>query len=560
MCYMRISNVPFGKRFILALALLCGQSIAWAEAISVYGTSFDAQNFAEVDGSYVRLKIDGGDRLLPKAAYKEILALDVLRHDRQEFSSLQLIDFAQSALRESPNFELIGVAFARAFTKSRTPLDLYEQVQVLIQKHAKKEEIEKSLVRELPSTSPVFARIVISLGGEQEGWLKQNVAAKLYEAKHALIEEVQRLGTKRIGEGLLSLDPSISQLLDHIYGSQDPELKNARSLFARFDIAAEKIDERKFSEAYSLLEPFASGAHGESFARATVLFLHKKVQKVIESESKLDAIHTLALISFRYRTPETHELVLQAIKAYPVNLEPMWSYARTDTFLLALAKKDPQIFDAYLEYLEKVIAYFVPLTDQGEALRHAVRKLSDLRPDPNAHNDNLRMDITIDLFRQGRREESLQMLASLKGELGIANKLRLFFEGVYIRLSLLALIVFSPILLWLLIKIFVRSYSKPKHQFARLKKEAAKSQESTVSPRFIRREGLDPRIVEYLELLKSLELEDKATEREIKRAYRNKMKTLHPDLRQTTTDMTKDFVKLKAVYERILALREELGL
>jgi DnaJ-domain-containing protein 1 len=65
---------------------------------------------------------------------------------------------------------------------------------------------------------------------------------------------------------------------------------------------------------------------------------------------------------------------------------------------------------------------------------------------------------------------------------------------------------------------------------------------------------------EYISAVYELGLSADASMKEIKAAYRSKMKGIHPDAVQSQQRDTGEFIHVKQVYERIIALRKELGL
>ena len=63
-----------------------------------------------------------------------------------------------------------------------------------------------------------------------------------------------------------------------------------------------------------------------------------------------------------------------------------------------------------------------------------------------------------------------------------------------------------------------------------------------------------PRLDEYSTLLSVFDLDDDATPSEIKKAYRIKMKELHPD--SNIEGSKEEFEKVQAAYERLMELQK----
>ena len=65
---------------------------------------------------------------------------------------------------------------------------------------------------------------------------------------------------------------------------------------------------------------------------------------------------------------------------------------------------------------------------------------------------------------------------------------------------------------------------------------------------------------EYVSAMHDLGLPAEASLKEIKTAFRNKMKGIHPDKLEKNAGVSEEFIHIKEVYEKILILRKDLGL
>ena len=71
---------------------------------------------------------------------------------------------------------------------------------------------------------------------------------------------------------------------------------------------------------------------------------------------------------------------------------------------------------------------------------------------------------------------------------------------------------------------------------------------------------MSPRRYEYDQCLSELGLRSGASAKDIKTAYRNMVKAVHPDLHGEAGSGSGKFVNLTTTYNRILELRKELGI
>ena len=151
--------------------------------------------------------------------------------------------------------------------------------------------------------------------------------------------------------------------------------------------------------------------------------------------------------------------------------------------------------------------------------------------------------------------ESLISELKQRGELSTKFKMKLMWDGYFGPLVpvLVGLSIFF-IALSVLILIFVNV----KRRLAHVQIENPFKSKKTI-PGYMRpievesRENED----EYTRLLSLFELSDTATESEIKKAYRNRMKQLHPDSGKNdiAVENSEEFRDLKHAYDRIIDIR-----
>ena len=250
--------------------------------------------------------------------------------------------------------------------------------------------------------------------------------------------------------------------------------------------------------------------------------------------------------------------------------------------------------------------------DQADGILDLYTQMLEFRVDPSKENDELRVAIVLGAGSGDMRQFAIGRLEELRysGVLDIPTKTRIMLHGYYGRgapiffisstmivLVCLILMIFRPAFIAGVSDAIIRAEQRAK---ARSQKQSQKQSQrssltkSQVMPRtavqqtresstttkmtrpppgheqqrdpkqsMFRREKTIPGYAkgpveqdEYARLLTFLELDDDASESDIKRAYRERVKTMHPDVKGGDPNVPdEEFVELKEVYDRILQIR-----
>jgi len=293
-------------------------------------------------------------------------------------------------------------------------------------------------------------------------------------------------------------------------------------------------------------------------------FLHSRSAELIQSGNTLEALPLLAEIPKSKRTTETWELVRRAVSGLiasgSVNNPDVLEDPRVQALLADLGAKDPGSRQSMIE----ILAAQVRAQAKAGRLAETKRYLSLLRvyrPDPA--NDDVLREVILEGTGDVEKELRPELMNELKsrGELTNEVKLRLVLKGYYgpiipalILLSLLFPVIGLAAFTFVVVQRKVRGVSMPK--LPKLIRRKEKVLPGYLRPVEVEDQNSDD---EYTRLLRMFHLSDNATENQIKRAYREKMKELHPD-RVSQEGMEKaenseEFRELKHAYDRIFEMR-----
>ena len=238
-------------------------------------------------------------------------------------------------------------------------------------------------------------------------------------------------------------------------------------------------------------------------------------------------------------------------------------------FLLALGQFDPSLKEIFEKKLVAQFRAALSKHDIAQAER-VMGMLVSARPDPNLANDQLRIEYAQFLREVGKLAQSQTQLKRV--QTGLPFLLRLgIFTSDYLGISLfnfIALLISGVLLSSLLVIRFSAlikeggrkiSQAAPnlKTGFSRTRVES--DSDNFTTPGFRRMQKTSPERAEYLRCLEVLGLTGEASFKQIRYAYREAVKTHHPD-RQEEGRTTDRFVDLNQTYERIIELRKALGL
>ena len=306
------------------------------------------------------------------------------------------------------------------------------------------------------------------------------------------------------------------------------------------------------AEMDSLLEmqSQSTGIAEMRIVEARIIRLGKKISREAMDTDPARALRALSLIPSGLRGKEVHQLASAAIAKFSMlpaqKKDADWALESEKVFalILEISASKAQISELVAKMLDARIIRMLEANRVGDAESAYILVLK-VRPSPHDANDKLRVSMLSHADTKEARDFALGRLAELhsqNGKLDFRSRAVLFWEGYYQpnlpkRFLATVIIACTGVIL-----VFFWS------RFGKIKKKKKKARK-----KFELGDASD----EYSELLSVFDLDDTATEDQIKKAYRKRIKTLHPDsAKEVDPAKVREFVELQKVHNRIFEIRK----
>ena len=380
-------------------------------------------------------------------------------------------------------------------------------------------------------------------------------------------EFLRKLARKHLSEGLVDesiqdLDVAISAFT--VGPELDGSIVAARYRLAEMQKAFVSRDSFMYRTAFQ--EAAKDGFLTDALSSGRTGMVQRVAGAFLDEGRAADALSVLTLIDFERRSEATHDLVLKALPELREQAPEVFKQEKVLRFLIEFALKDESIKDLLVSMLDTAIREDVARGDLSLAavLLDAVR---ELRPDPSTQNDKLRFSWADRLLKQGQLARAQSMIGSASSGAPVMLRLNLLISSN----PLLVLVSSAVLIVCALLIVFVRRRSQvekpqePLRQRVDPQREEQRTDEGEDEhirrARFVRYSpdlrggGIRD---EYAELLSVFGMHPGVKLSHIKNAYRNAVKSCHPDLNRNTSSFEADkFIYLTQTYERLLQLHAE---
>jgi hypothetical protein len=296
----------------------------------------------------------------------------------------------------------------------------------------------------------------------------------------------------------------------------------------------------------------------DGIAKVQPALIQEFAQRTLVENKTTEAMRAISSLDFAQRNTSHHELLSKALRQITIGDAGVFEDPNVRKMMLSYATKDELVKKQALERLETLIREDAKLAG-GRSGYGLLGAMEEIRPDPSRDNDELRVTIGAALMDNGDMLGAERILAQMRTPIPIGLRLKIFTRRS--PYTAFGLATAASILVWSLLLIRLRAVSQNR-TVARPAGEGKPNREETIGGASVGGHSLGRASYtdfdEYGEYLSRFNLKKGATLSDIKVAYRNAVKSCHPDLnpRATTAD-TEQFIELTKFYEKLIELHRE---
>jgi len=542
-----------------------------ADNLHVAGINFHVDEIIPVDDSHSQVTVFGETRIVANTRIEDFVLEHYLRDlsNLTRFSPALLFGFVRESWVDQKS-ERAALGLNAALLHPQ--LDLAD-FRLFFDEISQTEGFYRLFQKTLEARSAgdisdqIVNRMVYEISLKNPEWILRNPLAASVVQKTSYTNFLRTLFMEAVERDDIETVESMIEALSSLHAADDERLIEFRLALERYNLLSQMGEDEMMEVWYPDPE---EGRRRELVARVSSTVALRRLQ--IAAESMLEqgnaqrALQILARMDLSLRTPTTHDLVFRALQRLPLSEDSIVLEPSVAALLSFLSINDERIRLRYSEFLERQIYW---LLEQGKVLRseYYFNQLLVLRPDPNSHNDRLRLKEAITWAALGRYDNTERILSNIRSSPGLHDRVQLFRFGYYIDLNFLILLIGIPLIVAFSSYLYWKSRPVKNQittdELSDLEYEEVENGAETPAAFSLLKinRALNPRMQEYRKLLSVFGLGADSSLQQIKAAYRTKIKEVHPDLQFNNLDSkgSESFIQIKKDYERIVELRTMLG-
>ena len=542
-----MSLIPNKGTIILVFLLIASPCFLSAEDFLIYNLKFPIIKINEIDSNLVEVHLKNNIEIVGKDDVNNFIVKNLFLNSNN-FAKDDLKIFLEQSIRDE-NFNIAYLALKELdevkniktedylLYEKLFNLKFYQEITPILIEELTNSQIKKSLVWQY-----YFYNGILNFG------IKKIEFKEFLNQK--IIEEINESIILSKIEDNISVDFALSEMdrfHTKLYKSSSSKgfevfLKDYQDLIS---------SPKKFIEKYDLFkleyEPYYSRLNVQINS-----YQFDFIKLSLDNNFSQDAFDLLILTHFEERSEKHHEVLLSIINSISITQSPILIIQPYQSIIKEYSVKDARIKNATIGAYVKVINQFYSQNKVNEAQDYFNILEQYLEPSSLELNKLFFKKIQI-LHSQGLRHLVLADLETKSNFLNMQQRVWLFLRGYYLFLLITIGFLIS---LYFLIK-----YLKIKYGQEKLDSFDEPVQDTGNLSSKIK--SLNSQIQEYKSLLSFFELKDTCVAKDIKKAYRKRVKEFHPDLnngaeqKNLTIDPNNDFIEITKKYESLLALHNQ---
>jgi len=308
----------------------------------------------------------------------------------------------------------------------------------------------------------------------------------------------------------------------------------------------------------------------EVLTNSLSIYLFSTSKKFIDDNNPGYALWLISRIPETKRNLETFELTQKSLSNLKNDSEKAILAPGVSKYLFKISQNNPVFKAQYIRFL-------VQLTDEvlkeekPDRLQVILGLLVALNPDPSETNDTVRLNLASYYINRGAKDMGLAIYAGLKGGLPLSKQVTVWLKITWLKFPLTCIIMITSLLAFLLLLLL--SLLKRSQTIVRLSRShlgnpsllddnTTEFDATSERPLFVKKglgQNLTPIAQEYASLIAVFGIGPDCSVQDIKYAYREKMKRLHPDMKMQTTKGTEaqEIMVTRKAYERLLEMHKK---
>ena len=522
---------------------------ALAEEINIYGVPFEIDSMEHFGETTLKLTLDGRAVLIPSGQ----LNYQILKNSASK-GELKVRHFEETrrileGALEADDFKSVSVVLpSLVFYKELSAPALEKIIKELLKTDAGKDILDRFWAEYSSQLSvKIQAQLILLFLEDGKSSIVNIVPESELEKELALLVE-DRL------RGILEQGGSCEGFAQSIMAAFGADSARARFTTEACSLSTAAKAAEKNNDVKSILSILTSAKNELSrnlVEPVLVRTLHAKALALISEGRHLEALTLLADVPSSRISPTTHELTLSAVSNISDIFKEISLESSTGKFLLYVSDKNEKIKNAFSKAIESSILFSAARADWNNVdagLSYIGQ--SDRR---DQVNNDIWYAVAIYAVKSGDLEKAQAYFNAQVGEIGSFRKIQFYLAGGYGGRWITVLSIS------ILISLIVVSRRALK---LRRNRAFQKIHENVSAGGIVEESKLTSE--ETRELNKSLVrlgLEPKSSEQDIKNAFRELAKKIHPDAKHNETDIEKsatdDFIELTKAYDIALKLTQK---
>lgn len=530
--------------FVLCLFTL---SSAHADTVPIYGVDFPVDRIAVSDDESAVVTIRGESRLIPRSSVDSYVIKEFFSPastNRFKISGSQLERFIIDSFSYE-NYEWTGVALStychdnfpqagkRGFLEGLAARDkgFFSKID---------QSLRQNL--EISHFDPECTELIFISALAHPDEVRRSYLKLLY----AIAPTMRELYKQRYNESLLKgEDPDVYlSSYEVLYGETDPLSDYFQSKKNSLKSLSENISQKRWFNLKKDIETF-------SFKDDNFLsqYLSVHAEHLCSSESLLDCISFFNCIPIDQLKPSAPEVIQRVFVRSNGSEDEIFTRKDLLPFIELMAQKSSDLKNLIIEKLSLRLRDSLSYFDFD-----LITLLSKLSPE-RARSESLLL--AKNLYAINRSADAKKLLQTFVPDLTFVEKIKIhtyrLFNSLFFLLILIGLILTA---------LGCLRYTRAKRAVPERSATATSSGAFRETPRFVSEVKVardSPRKNEIKSCLEFFGLQEGASEKHIKNAYRKRIKDVHPDARGTaqSTGANAEFLKTQEIYERLMELLKE---